>query len=88
MEPKWQAEHFRAKAIECLERSSRITDPEYLRLYYDLAAQWLVLAHEADMGCASSSPRIKESPATGGAKSRSLIRNAHLLDKPSGGNEA
>jgi hypothetical protein len=46
--PKSQAEHFRAKAVECLERSLRVPDYEYQRLYYELAAQWLMLAHEAD----------------------------------------
>jgi hypothetical protein len=45
--PKAQAEHFTAKAVECLERSLRVPDPEYQRLYRELAAQWLILAHEA-----------------------------------------
>jgi hypothetical protein len=46
--PKSQAEHFRAKAVECFERSLRVPDYEYQRLYCELAAQWLVLAHEAE----------------------------------------
>ena len=47
-EPKPPAEYFRAKAVECLERSLRVPDPEYQRLYCELAAQWFVLAHEAE----------------------------------------
>jgi hypothetical protein len=43
-----QAEYFRAKAVECLAKSLRVPDPEYQRLYCELAAQWLVLAHEAE----------------------------------------
>ena len=46
--PKSQSEHFRAKAAECLERSLRVPDHEYQRLYCELATQWLMLAHEAD----------------------------------------
>ena len=46
--PKSQAEHFRAKAVRCLERSLRVPDHEYQRLYCELAAQWLILAQEAD----------------------------------------
>jgi hypothetical protein len=42
------AEYFRAKAVECLKRSLRVPDPDYQRLYCELAAQWLVLAHEAE----------------------------------------
>jgi hypothetical protein len=45
--PKSQSEHFRAKAAECLERSLRVPDQEYQRLYCELATQWLMLAHEA-----------------------------------------
>jgi hypothetical protein len=45
--PKAQAEYFGAKAVECLERSLRMPDPEYQRLYCELAAQWMILAHEA-----------------------------------------
>jgi hypothetical protein len=47
-QPKAQAEYFRAKAVECLERSLRVQHPEYQRLYCELAAQWLVLAQEAE----------------------------------------
>jgi hypothetical protein len=42
------AEYFRAKAVECFKRSLRVPDPDYQRLYCELAAQWLVLAHEAE----------------------------------------
>jgi hypothetical protein len=48
--PNAQAEYFTAKAVECLERSSRVPDPEYQRLYRELAAQWLILAHDAGAG--------------------------------------
>jgi hypothetical protein len=47
-EPNAPAEYFRAKAVECLERSSRVPDPKYKHLYCELAAQWLALAHEAE----------------------------------------
>ena len=47
-QPKTQAEYFRAGAVECLAKSLRVPDPEYQRLYRELAAQWLVLAHEAE----------------------------------------
>jgi hypothetical protein len=46
-QPKTQAEYFRAGAVECLAKSLRVPDPEYQRLYCELAVQWLVLAHEA-----------------------------------------
>jgi hypothetical protein len=46
--PQSQSEHFRAKAAECLDRSLGVPDREYQRLYCELAAQWLILAHEAD----------------------------------------
>jgi hypothetical protein len=46
--PQSQSEHFRAKAAECLDRSLWVPDREYQRLYCELAAQWLILAHEAD----------------------------------------
>jgi len=46
-EPKALGEYFHAKAVECLERSLRVPDPEYQRLYCELAAQWFLLAHEA-----------------------------------------
>ena len=72
-QPKTQAQYFRAKSVECLERSLRVPDPEYQRLYCELAAQWLVLAHEAE----SDEARVvvvtaskKESPATGGANAK------------------
>lgn len=45
---KSQSEHFHAKAAECLDRSLAVPDREYQRLYCELAAQWLILAHEAD----------------------------------------
>jgi hypothetical protein len=47
-EPWALAEYFRDKAVECLERSLRVPDPEYQRLYCELAAEWLALAHEAE----------------------------------------
>jgi hypothetical protein len=43
-----QAEQFRAKAAVCLARSQHLPDPEYQRIFYDLAVEWLVLAAEAD----------------------------------------
>ena len=72
-QPKTQAQYFRAKSVECLERSLRVPDPEYQRLYCELAAQWLVLAHEAesDEACVVVVTAIKkESPSTGGANAR------------------
>ena len=41
-------EEFRTKANECFARASRLADPEYRGLYYDLAVQWLALAAEVD----------------------------------------
>jgi hypothetical protein len=41
------AEHFRAKAAECLDRLV-VPDRQYQRLYCELVAQWLILAREAD----------------------------------------
>ena len=72
-QPKTQAQYFRAKSVECLERSLRVPDPEYQRLYCELAAQWLVLAHEAesDEACVVVvTASKKESPSTGGANAR------------------
>jgi hypothetical protein len=46
--PNRRQEYFRSKAVECLDRSLRVPDPEYQRLYCELAAQWLVLTHEAE----------------------------------------
>jgi hypothetical protein len=43
-----QAEQFRAKADMCIARSKRVPDPEYQRIFYDLAVEWLALAAEAD----------------------------------------
>jgi hypothetical protein len=43
-----QAEQFRAKADMCFARSKRVPDPEYQRIFYDLAVEWLALATEAD----------------------------------------
>jgi hypothetical protein len=43
-----QAEQFRAKADICFAWSKRLPDPEYQRIYYDLAVDWLALAAEAD----------------------------------------
>jgi hypothetical protein len=43
-----QSHYFRAKAAECLDRSLAVPDREYQRSYCELAAQWLILAHEAD----------------------------------------
>ena len=43
-----QAEQFRAKADMCFARSKRVSDPEYRRIFYDLAVEWLALATEAD----------------------------------------
>ena len=42
------AKQFRSKGSECADRASRLKDPEYQRLYYDLAVQWLALAAEVD----------------------------------------
>jgi len=72
--PNAQPEYFRAKAAGCLERSLRVPDPEYKRLYCELAAQWLVLAHEAEADEARVvvvTASKKESPATGGANASS-----------------
>ena len=49
-------EEFRTKANECFARASRLADPEYRGLYYDLAVQWLAMAAEADAS-ASIDPR-------------------------------
>jgi hypothetical protein len=35
------AEQFRAKATVCFARSKRVPDPEYQRIFYDLAVEWL-----------------------------------------------
>jgi hypothetical protein len=35
-----QAEQFRAKADMCFAWSKRLPDPEYQRIYYDLAVEW------------------------------------------------
>jgi hypothetical protein len=44
-----QAEQFRAKADMCIARATRVPgDPEYQRIFYDLAVEWLALAAEAD----------------------------------------
>jgi hypothetical protein len=44
VKPKSQAEHFRAKALECLVRSPRAHDPEYQRLYCELGRNgWSLL---------------------------------------------
>jgi hypothetical protein len=55
------AKQFRSKGIECFERASRLEDPEYQRLYYDLAVQWLALAAEVDprvAGLCVAAPRL------------------------------
>jgi len=51
--------------VERLERS------EYQRLYCELAAQWLVLAHEAESDEARVVVVKKESPAIDGANASS-----------------
>lgn len=43
-----QAEQFRAKAAVCFARSKDLHDPEYQRIFYDLAIEWLAMAAEAD----------------------------------------
>jgi hypothetical protein len=43
-----QAEQFRAKAAVCFARSKRVSDPEYQRIFYNLAVEWLALAAETD----------------------------------------
>jgi hypothetical protein len=43
-----QAEQFRAKAAACFARSKDLHDPEYQRIFYDLAIEWLAMAAEAD----------------------------------------
>ena len=57
-QPKAQSEYFRAKAVECIARALRVPDREYQCLYSELAAQWLVLAHEAE----SDEARVVERP--------------------------
>jgi hypothetical protein len=49
-----EAEQFRAKATVCFARSKRVLDPEYQRIFYDLAVEWLALAAEAD--CKEQAP--------------------------------
>jgi hypothetical protein len=43
-----QAEQFRAKAAVCFARCNDLHDPEYQRIFYDLAIEWLAMAAEAD----------------------------------------
>jgi hypothetical protein len=43
-----RAEQFRAKAAACFARSTHVPDPEYQRIFYHLAVEWLVLAAEID----------------------------------------
>ena len=44
-----QAAQFRAKAAGCFARSKDVQDPEYQRIFYDLAIEWLAMAVEADV---------------------------------------
>jgi hypothetical protein len=41
------SEQFRAKGIDCIRRATRLTDPDYKEIYYDLAIQWMAFAVEA-----------------------------------------
>ena len=45
---KSQAEHFRANAADCFERSKRAPDHDYQRIYYDIAIDWLAMAVEIE----------------------------------------
>jgi hypothetical protein len=60
------AKQFQAKGIECFERASRLKDPEYQRVYYDLGVQWLALAAEID---ARVSGAVLRYPYSKGTKS-------------------
>ena len=57
------AERFRAKGIECFERASRLKDPEYQRIYHDLAVEWLALAIEVDARVSAAVPLYLDSKA-------------------------
>jgi hypothetical protein len=53
------ADQFRAKGIECVQRATRLADPELKRLYYDLALQWIALAAEVEARAAkTASPPV------------------------------
>jgi hypothetical protein len=58
------AKQFQAKGIECFERASRLKDPEYQRVYYDLGVQWLALAAEIDARVSGAVPPYPYSKAT------------------------
>ena len=62
-----EAEQFRAKATVCLARSKRVPDPQYQRIFYDLAIEWLALAAEADCKEKASSLSQVSSPVVGAA---------------------
>jgi hypothetical protein len=54
------AQQFRAEAIKCIRRATRVTDPEYKELYYYLASQWTALAAEVDARAAEPASPFSE----------------------------